>query len=546
VVSDLESGRAAFDRAAWGESFTLLSAADREHQLTGDDLERLAAAAVLTGRRAESEAAWERAHHEWTRQGDVARAASCAFWLAFRLLNLGELPRGGGWVDRAQRQLDEGGVECVEQGYLRYCAGLRSVFEGDGAAAHAAFSDAADLGARFGSAELSTLARVGVGRCLIYAGEVAAGLALLDEAMVSVTAREISPIAVGDVYCTVIDACQELFDIGRTTAWTALLNDWCESQPELALYRGQCLLHRAEIMQVRGHWSEALDEARTICERLAEPAGPGVVGSAIYRVGDLQRLRGALTEAEEEYREASRIGHDPQPGLALLRLAQGQVDAAVAAIGRALEEAQDPIARARVLPAYVEIMLDAGDVGAARGGADELVQIADELGAPFLRACASHAVGAVRLADDDPRGALTALRHAADGWRDLEAPYEQANSRALLASACRAIGDDDGASLELDGARSALEALGATTAVARLDAPRDVAEPTRAGLTPREVEVLELVAKGKTNRAIANELTISERTVDSHVQSIFTKIGVSTRAAATAYAYERGLTAGHR
>ncbi|MEX0666098.1 MAG: LuxR C-terminal-related transcriptional regulator [Acidimicrobiia bacterium] len=541
MASDLGDGRAAFDRGAWGEAFERLSAADGQDALAADDLERLATAAVLTGRRAESEAAWERAHHEWTRQGDVARSAACAFWLAFRLLNLGEIPRGGGWVERAQRQLDESGLECVEHGYLRYCIGLRCVLEGDAAGAHAAFARASKIGARYGSTELITLARVGEGRCLIYLGEVVEGVTLLDEAVVSVNAREISPIAVGDVYCTVIDGCSELFDVRRATDWTALLDDWCESQPELVLYRGECLVHRAEILRLRGHWLDALAEATRVPARLAEPAGPVVLANAHYLIGEVHRVRGAFDEAEAAYREASLYGRDPQPGLAQLRLAQGQRDAAAAAIRRALDQSEDPVSRARLLPPYVEIALAGSDFDEARIAADGLGQIADELGSPYLRACAAQATGAVRLADGDERGALVALRQAADAWRDLEAPFELASTRTSLALACRAMGDEDGATLEFDAARTTFERLGAKPSLARLDELSGQPTSRPDGLTPREIEVLGLVAAGETNRGIATKLVISERTVDSHVRSIFMKVGVSTRAAATAYAYERGI-----
>jgi DNA-binding NarL/FixJ family response regulator len=358
---------------------------------------------------------------------------------------------------------------------------------------------------------------------------------------VSVAAGEISPIAVGDVYCTVIDGCQELFDIRRATDWTALLNDWCESQTDLVLYRGECRVHRAEIMQVRGHWSEALEEAEQVPERLAEPAGPKITGSAVYRVGELHRLRGSTADAERAYKEASRIGRDPQPGLALLRLAQGKRDAAAAAIRRALDQVEDPVSRARLLPAAVEIALAGDDTALAHASADELAQVAAMLGPPYLHAGAAHARGAVLLADGDARGALVALRQAADGWRDLEAPYEHARTRLLLALACREVGDVEGAQLELDAARATLGSLGATADLARADELFGAAAPAPGGLTNREVEVLELLARGKTNRSIAEELVISERTVDSHVQHIFTKLRVTSRAAATAYAYEHDV-----
>jgi DNA-binding CsgD family transcriptional regulator len=509
--------------------------------LEPDELERLASAAYLGGRRDEGYEKWAAAHNAYTAHGDVARAARCAFWIAFGLLNSGELARGGGWVDRAQRLLDEAGLDCVEHGHLRYAGGLKAIFSGDGETAHAGFTTAVQIGDRFGDIEISTLARIGVGRCLIYMGEVAAGVALLDEAMVSVGAEEVSPIAVGDAYCTVIEGCHEVFDVRRTHEWTSALSRWCDSQPDLVMYRGHCLVHRAEVMQFRGEWSDALDEIKRAADRLADP-GLRMMGAAVYLRAELHRLRGEFDDAENAYREANEHGRNPQPGLALLRLAQRNTDAAVAAIRRVVDEADGPIERIGVLGPFVEIVLAAGDVDCARAAADELTQLSKELTAPVVRAMAAHASGAVLVACGDGRAALKQLRKAWTIWRGLEAPYEAARTRVLLSQACRLVGDDDGAEMELDAARSTFDQLGAVPDLARVDSMSGV-EDTEApgGLTARQVEVLRLVAKGKTNRAIADELIVSEKTVASHLSHIFTKLDLTSRAAATAFAYENGL-----
>jgi DNA-binding NarL/FixJ family response regulator len=547
MAEKIERGRKAFADHEWADALVHLSAAAEESPLEIDDLERQAAAAYLAGRADESVELWEMAHRDCVQRADVARAARCAFWLAFILLNRGELARGGGWVDRAQRLLDEGEVDCVEHGYLRYCTALRQVFEGGVVAARAGFRAAVEIGDRFNDPQLTTLARIGEGRCLIYLGEIAKGVALLDEAMVAVGAEEVSPIAAGDAYCTVIDGCYELFDVRRAWEWTTALSRWCEAQPQLVMYRGDCFVHRAEIMHLHGDWSDAMDELERALVRLADPVGSRELGAALYLRGELHRLRGEFEDAAQAYRQANELGREPQPGLALLRLAQGRVEAAMAAIRRVLEEAEDPISRSRVLDPYVEIALASGDVQAAKAAAEELSAIASDLDSPLLQAVAESAAGTVLLAENEPQDALALLRHAWMGWRALEAPYEAARTRIPIALACRALGDEEGAEMELDAARSVFEGLAAAPDVGRVEELSQIGAPRAAGgLTAREVEVLSLIATGRTNRAIATELVISEKTVASHVSHIFTKLDLTSRAAATAYAYEHNLVGNPR
>lgn len=541
VDAALERARDAYDRRAWAQARDGFSSADKREPLGVEDVERLAGSAYLIGHSEEAYEAWGRAYAEWCRAGDSTRAARCGFWIGFGLVNAGEFARCGGWIDRTQRMLDDASLDCAEHGYLRFVGATKSVFEGDVAGGLEGFAAATEIADRFGSTELSTLARIGAGRCTIYTGRVADGVALLDEAMVSVGADEVSPIVAGDAYCTVIEGVYELFDLRRAQEWTAALARWCDAQPELVVYRGNCLVHRAEIMQIRGAWSEALVEVKRACSRIATSPVHVAFGAAVYLHADLQRLRGDLDSAEELFRRASDLGRDPQPGLALLRLAQGRSDLAAAAIRRAVAECEGPLARARLLGPLVEVTLALGDVASAREAVAELDERAAELNAPFVDALARHASGEVLLADGDPAGALTQLRRAWRLWQELEVPYESARVRVLTASACRVLGDDDSAEMELDAARRVFIELGAAPDVARVDAQSALPPPIPGGLTPREREVLVLIAQGKTNRLIAAELVVSEKTVASHVSHILTKLGVASRAAATAFAYEQGI-----
>jgi DNA-binding NarL/FixJ family response regulator len=444
-------------------------------------------------------------------------------------------------VARSKRLVDDGHLDGPERGYVMLPAAFATLFGGGPAAAQAIFEQAAAIGERCDEADLVALGRHGQGQALIAHGDLPAGVALLDEVMTAVTAGEIGPIASGLIYCAVIETCRDMYDLTRAREWTAALSSWCATQPELVPYRGQCLVHRSEVMQQAGDWPDAMQEARLACRRLSTPTGQPALGRAMYQVGELHRLRGETADAEAAYRQASECGHFPQPGLALLRITQGRADAAAAAIRSAAEEVTDRLARARILWAAVEIMLVAGDVEAARTAADELATTAAELAVPVLLTMSAHARGAVLLAQGEARAALESLREAAEGWRSLQARYDGARTRVLVGLARRQLGDDDTAQLELDGARAVFVELGAIPDVGRLDRLTSDPAGDAAGLSPRELEVLRLVATGRTNHAIAAELVLSEKTVARHLSNIFAKLGLSSRSAATAYAYEHHL-----
>jgi DNA-binding CsgD family transcriptional regulator len=388
--------------------------------------------------------------------------------------------------------------------------------------------------------DVLALARLGMGQARLLLGDTTDGMTLFDEVMVSVTADEVSPIVAGLAYCAVIDACSQSFDVRRAGEWTAALTRWCEGQPDLVPYRGQCLVHRATLLRLRGEWPDALEEVERARARLSEPPGQPAVGEALYELGEQLRVRGDLTGAEHAFHQARDAGRSPQPGLALVRLAQGRMQAAEAAIRREVDAAAGPVARCRLLGAFVEIQLACGDTNAARAAADELAAVATDRGVPFLEAVAAYASGAVRQRDGDALAALRDLERARDLWRRLDLPYDGARTRASMGQALLALGDKDAADVEMDAARKCFRELGAEHDLEALDATSAPAALPD-GLTSREAEVIALVATGRTNRAIAAELVISEKTVARHVSNIFAKLGISSRAAATAYVYEHHL-----
>ncbi len=537
----LERGREASRRYDWTEAFEALTEADTpEGGLPPEDLEVVAEAAWWTGRLDACISARERAFRSYLDAENRRRAALVAMALAKDYYAKGSSSIGSAWVKRAERLLGED-PDCVEMGWLHR---LRSVMALEGAGDfETALAEARrgyDVATRFGDRDLLAVSLHDQGRALVSRGEVEEGMTLIDEATAPAISGELSPYNTGVVYCNTITACKELADFRRAGDWTEAAKRWCERQ-SIAGFPGMCRVYRASIMMLRGAWPEAEMEARQACAELPE-FNRSYAAEAFYELGEIRLRAGDLEAAEDAFKQAHELGRDPQPGLALLRLAQADVEAAAAAIRRVASETTDPSARAGLLPAYAEIMLVVGDVQEAHTACRELKEVSARYESGMLGAMAAHAQGAVGLSEGDARAALPPLRRAWQMWQELEVPYEAARVRALLGQACRDLGDDDTAALELEAARSTFEQLGAAPDLARLDSLiRRTASVEAHELTARELQVLRLVASGATNKAIAAELVLSERTVDRHVSNIFAKLGVSSRAAATACAYEHQL-----
>ncbi len=538
VVEELVRARDAYDRREWVAAYDGLSAAD-DTALTADDFARLATVAYLVGRRNDCIQALQRAHASHLEAGDVPGAVRAAFWLALVLVHGGEPAVAGGWVSRAQRLLDDLGQDCVEQGYVLVHVMFRQLFSGDADAALAAAQRVDDYGRRYADLDLRHLGRANLGRVLMRTGRVPEGLALLDEAMVGVSAGEVSPVLAGDIYCSLVEACQEVSDLGRAAEWTMRLARWCDAQPGLVAFTGQCAVHRGQIMKVRGAFAEAVEELDGAVRRYESAGSDPAAGLAWAERGDVLRIRGDHAAADESFQRAVDLGHDPQPALARLRLAQGRTDAAVATVRRLLAEPRDPVGRSQLLPGAVEVLLVAGDVALGRDLADELGATAERFGVPGLLAAAHHARGHALLSGDDPASAGPVLQAAARTWAGLDAPYEAARSRALLGRALVAAGDEESGLAELEEARRTFAALGARPDLRAVAALLHHDPP--GGLSAREVEVLRLVAAGLSNPEIAAALVLSEKTVARHLSNIFTKLDVRSRTAAAAFAYEQRL-----
>jgi len=538
-TADIERGRDAARREAWAEAYEELASADPS-ELTPDDLESLSDAAWWLSKMDEAIAARRSAYAGYAEFGEDARAAYMAARLGVEHFMRGEPAVGAGWLMRAHRHLD-GLPDHVEHGFLAVFEATVARFAGDLDRAHELATRAAEIGRRFGNPDVVALAIHTNGLISISQGRETEGVAMLDEAMTAVVAGELSSFFTGVVYCNVIAACLELADVRRAGEWSEAARAWCESLPPESPYPGLCRINRAEVARLRGAWAEAEAEAVRASEELVR-FDPMAAASAYYEVGEIRRRMGKDPGAEDAFARARELGFDPQPGHALLRLGQGKVEAAQTSLRLAVTGGEgNSLRRARLLMAQVDVALAARDPKTARAARDALTMIAADSDRPAFAAAAASADAALRLAEGDVSTALESSRRAASIWQELKLPYEAALARLTYGLALRASGDEEDARSELRAALATFERLGASPDARRVADLLGVGRGLPRGLSEREAEVLRLLATGKTNREIAQALVISEHTVARHLQNMFAKLGVSSRSAATAFAFEHDL-----
>ncbi len=526
----------------WKEIYQRLSKADQQGDLGPDDLQMLGLAAYLTGHDVQSFEIMERAHIGYADLNQIREAVRSAFWLGLMLINVGETGRSSGWMARGERLLNQARSDSAEKGLLMIPAALGALSGGQAGQAQSLFEEAVAIGEKFEDVDVMVLARLGLGQTLVRQGEVARGVKLLDETMVSLETEEVYPVVVGIVYCAVIETCRKIWDLGRAKEWTEALTRWCDINPEIVPFRGQCLVRRAEILQFHGEWDHALEGTAKACDLLTRPPGEPAAGEAYYRKAELHRLLGDFEAAEVCYQEAAKLSRNPQPGLAMLRMTQGKLGAAVTSIRNTLKETTDQIRLAELLPWAINIMVEGNHMEEATEAVQQLNEIAQDFDSPYLQAMAAHCKGGVFFAKGNYQFALEQLQKALKMWNWLHFPYESALTRELKGLVYREMNDIDNSEAELLAAQWNFEQLRAVPdfeRVSRLLAKEKKYEIH--GLTLREVQVLKMLAAGKSNKLMANALFISERTVDRHVSNIYQKLRVSSRVEAASFALKENL-----
>jgi DNA-binding CsgD family transcriptional regulator len=533
--------RHAYESGAWSEAFAQYSRAAQDLKLPTAEFERWASCAGLIGRDEDFVEIYAQLYHRHLAEGALLPAARAAFWQGFRLAALGDVGKAGGWLRRAEELLDAAQIECVERGYLLLPVARRHLAAGNLDGAIEATSRAVEIGQSYGDEDLISLARTVKGSAMAHKEKLAESLGLLDQSMLSAAAGQLSsPLLTGLVYCSVIAVCQRVHAWKRAREWTRELATWCDARPDLVAFRGECAVHLSEIQELSGDWPLALKNAQLATQCEERPSSRAITASAWYRAAELHRLCGESDAAERSFERAAALGRDLQPGLGLLRARDGQIDEALGGIRRALAESKEPLSRVDLLAAAVEIFLQAQQMDDARKCCRELENIVQRADLDELTAISTEARGRCHLATGDAQGALGPLRRSYYLWQQVGAPYREARLLHLLARACAALGDHEGANKTLEQARMVFERLGAVHDLEETRQTTLSERPTH-GLTARELEVLRLVSSGLKNRAIAEKLRLSEKTIDRHLSNIFVKLGVSSRTAASTFALKNHL-----
>lgn len=541
LLKTIHAARDAYQRSAWADATELFLRADAEAELEIDDLEALVWAAGISARDQQMLAALERVYAHYSAGEDHEQCTRAAFWSGLRYMLIGEVGLGSGWLQRAAKHAEHTSPDCVQRGYLL----LPQVFMNRGKGAYEAAIEIADkaiaIGEKGSEPDLIALAGSMKGGMLFRLGRIDEGCIPIDEAMLLANSERLSPVVTGVVYCEIVASCCRVLEMVRAREWTAILNDWCRRNPQAKAFNGVCQVHRAEVLQLEGHWNEAFAEAKRAGQGLNGTTEQTAMANAAYRRGEILRLRGEFANADAEYRLAGEIAIDPQPGLALLRLAQGRHEEAAAMIRRALETAGDMPRKTALLPAGIEVFIACGDLDMAENLVGEIQEIAELFGTEILACVADQGCGSLALARGEFADAVAALTRAQRYWSEFGAPYLVARLRVDIARGCAELGDVESAKMELDAAEKLFNELDAQPDLARIRAIRTGSKATGAdNLTARELEVLALMADGGSNREIAGKLGISPKTVNRHVENIFNKLGVSSRAAAVAKALKTG------
>lgn len=537
----IQAAREAYKRSDWADATRLFLSADAESSLAVDDLEALVWAAGISAQDRVMIAGLERLYAYHSANENHEQCARAAFWCGLRNMLIGEVGLGSGWLQRAARHAEQTPRDCVQRGYLF----LPQVFMHRGKGEYEAAIEFADKAITIGEngeePDLIAMAGSLKGGILFRLGRIVEGYVPIDEAMLLANSQRLSPVVCGIVYCEIVASCCRVLEMVRAREWTAILTDWCRRNPQAKAFNGVCRVHRAEVLQLEGNWSEAFAEAENAEDGLKGTTEHTAMANAAYRRGEILRLRGEFDRSEAEYCRAAEIGVDPQPGLALLRLAQGRREEAKAGIRRALETAPDMPRKAALLPAAIEISITCGDLDAADRLCQEMSSIAEHFGTEILVRVADQGRGMLALERGRFSEAVTALNRARRYWSEFGAPYLVARLRVDIARGCAELGDMESVRTELDAAEKIFSDLGAVPDLARIDALRKRSTSTAYGnLTGRERQVLALIADGGTNREIAKELRLSPKTVNRHVENILAKLGASSRAAAVAKALNSG------